>query len=168
MNLKLFLLLLPALLAAGCSNSASHRGGYLLSRGFAPYDKENPLARATALAVSADAVAGVAPNKAGEFHFFQGDLESRRLDVEPVASREAGEARLAQLKGLEPAAWRSVRPGSPEARAAMRVLNVDDPRRPYAAGTTSRLGDDRPPEAISDIKAHTLPDGGGNFPGGGN
>jgi hypothetical protein len=170
MKLKPTLLfLLPVLLvAAGCTSSPRHRGGYLLARGFAAYEKENPLARASALAVSPEAVAGVAPNKSGDFYFFRGDLRTGALYAEPVPGQQAGEERLARFEAENPAAWRRVGPQSPEARSAMRVLKVAAPRRTYSAATGSRLGDDRPVEAITDIKPHNLKDGGGNFRNDGN
>jgi ABC-type amino acid transport substrate-binding protein len=150
-----------AVLAAGCSNQASHRGGYLVARGFAPYDKDNPIARATTLLVSTNAVAGVAPNQSGEFYFFEGDLLNRELDALPVASQEEGDQRLARLRSGNPDAWREVPPGSPQARAAMQVLNIGSPRRPYTRATGSRLGDDRPVGSMTDLQPHRLPDGAG-------
>lgn len=150
-----------AVLVAGCSNQASHRGGYLVARGFAPYDKDNPIARATTLVVSTNAVAGVAPNLSGDFYFFHGNLLSRELDALPVASQQEGDRRLTQLRSESPDAWRQVPPGSPQARAAMQVLNVGSPRRPYTRATSSRLGDDRPVGSMTDLQPHRLPDGAG-------
>ncbi|MFN0067215.1 MAG: hypothetical protein ACKVYV_06210 [Limisphaerales bacterium] len=152
-----------AVLSAGCSNQASHRGGYLVARGFAPYDKDNPIARATTLWIATDAVAGVAPNQSGDLYFFHGNLLSRELDALPVASQQEGDLRLAQLRGTTPDAWQEVPPESKQARAAMQALNVGSPRRPYTRATGSRLGDDRPVNASSDIQPHSLPSGGANF-----